>query len=278
MNCDISLCLAGIRPQYWTNLYNSAKKACKNYSWELVVISPFKLPTELENKFNIKFIREFGNPVRATQRGISECEGLFTTLPCDDGFFTENSLDLALDLMKTKNSKKESLVCRYKEGSGYMNDPDKAPSFPISYWNMNHHLNIPGTQPDWKIAPQPMVNTEYLKSIGGFDCYNFEAMSMATWDICCRIYRDGGSFDLSPTEIMIANNVGAHGFESEEEKKIGGHSAIYHAQVDHDYPRFMQMQSNEYLRTRIHIDFDAWKSVPEVWNRRWGNKTLEELQ
>jgi hypothetical protein len=152
---------------------------------------------------------------------------------------------------------------------------ENAPSFPLEYWNMNYHLNVPNTQPHWKIAPQPMIGSDYLRKIGGFDCNNFEAMSMATWDICVRIQRDGGEFDLSPTEIMIANNVGAHGYESEQEKQIGGHSAIFEAQVNHDHPKFMNLQATNEI---ITVDFDAWKNISPVWIRRWGNKTLEELK
>lgn len=32
---DLSLCLAGIRPQFWKRLYDSALESCRSHSWEL---------------------------------------------------------------------------------------------------------------------------------------------------------------------------------------------------------------------------------------------------
>lgn len=273
MKYDISLCLAGIRPHFWRNLYNSAGHSCTRYKFELVIVSPFDLPEEMKSFGNVKHIKEFGCPTRATQIGVANCQGTVILTPCDDGFFTPGSIDRAMDLWLAKNvnvpMQKNCLVCRYKEGSGFMELGDKAPSFPDSYWRMRHHLNVPNTGIDWHIAPQPMIGLEYLKHIGGFDCESFECMSMCVWDICCRIQRDGTEFFLSPDDMMCANNVGEHGSESEQEKHIGGHSAIYEAQVNHDHPKFMQIQGNPEVVNRVCIDFDNWKSRPDKWERRW---------
>lgn len=274
MKYELSMCLASIRPQYLKNVYETALKACKRYSWELIVISPFDLPSDLVGIENIKHIKEFGNPVRATMAGMAACEGKITITPCDDGYFAPDSLDQSIDLWNSINcglsEHKNCIVCKYREGEGFMNTGGE--SFPIEYWNMNYHLNVPHTEPHWKIAPQPMIGLDYLKKIGGF-CNEFECMSFACWDICCRIQRDGGVFHLSPTEIMIANNVGAYGSESEEEAKIGGHSAIFNAHSV-DYNKFFEINS----KNRININFDDWKKIPNVWHRRWGNKTREELE
>lgn len=273
MKYEISLCLAGIRPQFWNRLYETAGKACKRYSWELVVVSPFDLPVDLKNKNNIKHIKEFGNPVRATMAGIAVCEGKINCHPCDDGYFIEDSLDKSIDLWNSINSglseSKNCIVCRYREGSGYMESGGH--SFPDAYWNMNHHLRLPHTEAHWKIAPQGMFGLEYLKRIGGFS-KDFECMSFATWDICTRIQRDGGVFHLSPTEIMIADNYGERGASSAEEAKIGGHGPIFEAHHK-DHCKFVDLNSP----SRININFDDWKTIPDVWDKRWGNKTKEEL-
>lgn len=270
---ELSMCLASIRPQYLKKVYETATLACKRYPWEMIVVSPFNLPIELEGLHNIKHIKEFGNPVRATMAGMAASEGKITITPCDDGYFVEDSLDNGIDLWNSINSGltelKNCIVCRYREGSNFMNTGGQ--SFPDAYWNMNHHLNVPHTQSHWKIAPQPMIGLDYLKRIGGFSS-DFTCMSFACWDICTRIQRDGGRFELSPTEIMIANNVGEHGSESAEEAKIGGHSAIFDAHSV-DMIKFFGLNSPN----RININFDDWKQIPDVWSRRWGNKTREEL-
>ena len=41
---DITFLIPGIRTNRWKALYDSLHLACKNYKWELLLISPFELP------------------------------------------------------------------------------------------------------------------------------------------------------------------------------------------------------------------------------------------
>src|SRR3954471_6098326 len=162
MKYEISLCLAGIRPHFWKNLYDSAAKSCTRYSWEMVIISPNDLPEELKQFDNIQYLKEHGCPTRASQRGAEHCQGRLITFPCDDGVFLPDALDSAIDRHNASGQVKDAIVMRYREGAG-MN----APSFPDSYWYARHHIPVHTLNlgNDWKIAPQPMLTLEYYKEI-----------------------------------------------------------------------------------------------------------------
>jgi hypothetical protein len=270
MKYKLSLCLAGIRPHFWKRLYDSALTSCTRYPFELVIVSPCNLPEELKNIHNIKHIKDFGNQVRATQIGLANCEGELWTNPCDDGVFLSTSLDQAIDLWNAVAKPNDGMVMRYLEGSGMSAKP-----FPLEYWNARYHISVQEFHLgyDWKIAPQMMTNLEYIKSIGGFDSLTFETMAFPCHDTTYRISRAGGTFHLSPSELMDCDNHGEHGATS----KIDSHSAIFYAQTQKDWPAFCNMYRNPDVKNRIHIDFDNWKQSPEVWTRRWGNKTVAEI-
>lgn len=259
MEYELSMCLAGIRPHFWKNVYDTAIASCTRYSWEMVIISPYLLPDELKQYDNITHIQEYGSPVRASQIGAMACKGRLIAFPCDDGVFIPGGFDQAIDLYNAVGKHKDGIVLRYKEGAG-MN----APSFPESYWYARSHL--PGhlhIGNDWKIAPQPMLSLDFYKEIGGVDCTGFECMAFATHDLCYRMQRCGGVFHLSPIEVMNADNYGECGVD---------HAPIFYGQTSHDHPEFFQMYSNPAVCNRTYIDFDTWKAVPDFWHRRWKEK------
>lgn len=258
MSYDLSMCLAGIRPHFWRRLYDSALVSCSRYSWEMVVVSPFPLPPEMEGLPNVKYIYDKGCPTRASQHGAAECSGRLLMFPCDDGIFIPDACNQAIDLWNAAAGPKDGMVLRYKEGAG-MN----APSFPLEYWNVSYHLDTRSLNigSDWKIAPQPMLSLEYYREIGGVDVAAFECMSWATHDLCYRLQRDGGKFHLSPLEVMDADNYGATGVD---------HAPIFYAHsVDHT--SFTNLYHNPSVANRVKIDFNTWQNSPEVWARRWGN-------
>ena len=257
MKYELSMCLAGIRPHFWKRLYDSAIISCSRYSWEMVIISPNDLPPEMQGLDNVKYIYDKGCPTRATQHGAAECSGRLLMFPCDDGVFIPESCNQAIDLFNAAGGPKDGMVLRYKEGAG-MN----APSFPIEYWNARYHLGDGNLRfgNNWKIAPQPMLNLDYYKQLGGVDCVTFECMSWATWDLCCRMQRDGSNFHLSPIEVMDADNYGECGVD---------HAPIFYAHSV-DQQAFMNIHTTSLAESRINIDFDNWKKLPEIWARRWG--------
>lgn len=261
----ISLCLAGIRPQFWHDLYKSALISCSRHSFEFVIVSPYPLPEELKQYDNIKHIIDWGSPVRATQIGTLAGDAELTTQPCDDGLFIENGLNEAIDLFDSIGRYNDGIVMRYKEGPG-MN----APSFPIEYWNPEYHFDINPYQIErgWKIAPQLMLSLQYFKELGGFDCVNLNCCAFALHDISYRMQKEGSVFHLSPMEVMNADNYGAHGGGTTYEES---HTPIHVAQTTHDQPFFFAMYSRQSPPIRTRIDLDNWKLAPERWTYRWRN-------
>lgn len=258
MQYELSMCLAGIRPHFWKSVYDSALISCSRYSFEMVIVSPYDLPQELSGYNNIKLIKDKGCPTRASQHGTAECSGKLLMFPCDDGVFIPDSCNQAIDLWNSVAKRNDGMVLRYKEGPG-MN----APSFPESYWNARHHLGDPNLKLEghWKIAPQPMVSLDYYKEIGGVDVDTFECMSWATHDLCYRIQRAGGTFHLSPLEVMDADNYGETGVD---------HAPVFYAHSV-DQNAFFNLYTNPNVVSRLKVDFNAWERSPEVWARRWGN-------
>lgn len=249
----ISLCLAGIRTHYWRSLYESCKDSCSRYSWELVICSPFNLPEDMKDLENVKHFQDYGTQCRATQIALSECSGEIVTFPVDDGIYLPDALNQTIDLLESKR-KIDGIVVRYKEGSGYLSNPEFAVSFNESYWEARNHL--PGVLPDnFKIAPMPMFYTEYLKDIGGFDAITYECCSFACWSLSQRTQLNGSELFLSPVDVVLADNYGSVGKD---------HSVIFHAHTP-DYQKFIESSKNPIIK----IDLDNWKKSPSVWSRRF---------
>lgn len=253
---DLSICLPAIRPSYWKRLYDSTRLACAKHSFEIVFISPYDLPEELEGEDNIKHIKSYATSVRCAQEGSTHCEGRLIAIPADDGYFFPKSFDKAIRVYDKKLDRKDVMVLRYREGKDF-----NSKEFPMEYWYCRAHPALKGLNiPDhYKHAMQPMMSIEYFKDIGGYDC-RFEHLAYAGHDLSCRIQRDGGELVLSPKEVMNAD-----WFQGRT--KDHGPIADSHEQVD--APLFKSIQTSQDFSSRKKIDFDNWKQAPEVWSRRW---------
>jgi len=72
---DVSVLMPAIRTHQWLMMYGSLFNACKEHTWELVLVSPFDLPPEMTHFDNVKLIKDYGAPTRAAQIGALQCEG-----------------------------------------------------------------------------------------------------------------------------------------------------------------------------------------------------------
>jgi hypothetical protein len=111
---DLSILMPGIRTQFWEDIYNKFEKYLTKNSWELVIVGPYSLPKELESKRNIKYVKDFGSPIRCQQIGLILSEGEFITWTSDDGVPLEGALEEAFyDL-----NEGTILSGKYYEGEG----------------------------------------------------------------------------------------------------------------------------------------------------------------
>tara|TARA_R110002020_G_scaffold121138_3_gene275577 strand:- start:1369 stop:2220 length:852 start_codon:yes stop_codon:yes gene_type:complete len=256
---DLSVLISGIRTHNWEQLLNSLESACTKYTFELVLIGPFEPPESLKNKENVKFIRDYGQPSRCVQRGLIECEGRLLFQTVDDCNFLNNSIDLALDLYDEKCTRKDIVNGRYFEGGDQM---------PLVYWIAHHHptLRLPNIHPTWKISLQPIINTEYAKEIGGWDC-RYEYCNAGQHDFVFRAQIDGGKIYDSPIEICNADHMPMYS---------GDHEPIERLWEENDWPLLKSMYGEDAPDRPINIDINNWKNTPEVWTRRFDVNNLPE--
>lgn len=252
----LSMILPGIRAGNWLRFYESIEKSTKE-SFELIIISPYDLPYTMRNKKNVKYIKDFGSPVRCQQLGLLQCEGEWVAWGADDGYFLPGALDIAFNNLEGKDSK-TVLIGKYHEGNA---SPDMNT---IHYYYIYTHdsSRCPFIPKDCLMLMVGLVSREEIMKIGGFDC-SFEALPMAFNDISIRLYNDKCSF-IFQSEVMLKCGH-MPGLE-------GDHAPIHNAQVYYDTPRFKMIYSFEKSQERIIIPLDNWKKSPEVWERRFGNK------
>ena len=252
---DLTILIPGIRTSNWLRLYNSLKTSCKQYTWELVFVSPFDLPEEFKADENVRLIKDFGTIPRCVQKAVPFLNSDIFYLTVDDCYFSEDSIDYAVNLYKSKCNIKDVVSVSYGEGGNLMDS---------KYWTVAFHpdLNrLPGIPKNYKIANQCIINKECFIELGGFDCLTFEYMDKPIHDFMFRLQKSGGNIVHSDKHACIATWYPG---------EVGDHSPVHHAQVDHDEPIFIQMYLDpDILNRRVKIDYDNWKQSPAVWKRRF---------
>jgi len=253
----LSIVVPAIRVPKWPKFYESIEKSCKNYAWELILVSPFDLPEELKSKTNIKLIKDYGHPTRCLQLGLFEAEGALFFHTTDDALCYEDAIDEAIDFFMKNCNYKDVVNMRYKEGANY-----SGVTMQEGYWNAWFHgpLQLSGIPIDYKISLHHMLKTDYVIELGGYDCL-FEHANFCLHDMMFRLQYDGGRIFDSPKEITTCDHyIG----------KTVDHGAIYDSHMENDQPLFTKMYSDpDVLKNRVKIDINNWASQSAVWTRRF---------
>jgi hypothetical protein len=266
MKYDLSIFIPAFRTPLWPKVYESAKKACKNYNWEMVFIGPFEPPEELKKEENVLFIKDYGCVTRCAQLGMLEIRSDLFFLTVDDCIFAEDAIDLAMKKYEEECGYKDVVSMIYGEGGNKMD---------TSYWtvqNWNDFTCLPGVDNSWRLANQCIMNKNYFIELGGLDCINFEYIDKPIHDFMFRLQKDGGKIVFAPEHTCIAT------WYPEE---TGDHAPIHNAMNQRDIPTFNRMYSDpNYYLNRLKIEYDNWKKSPEVWKRRFSKgipASYEEL-
>ena len=263
MRYDLSIFIPGFRTPLWETVYESAKHACKKYSWEMVFIGPWAPPKKLLDEENVLFIKDAGTVTRCAQKGMLSVRSDLFFLTVDDCTFAEDSIDLAMEEYEAKCGYKDVVCMRYGEGGNLMES---------KYWECATHgdLQRPGIDPTWKIANQCIMNKNYFIQLGGLDCVNFEYIDKPIHDFMFRLQKDGGKIYFSPTHVCIAT-----WYPGEE----GDHAPVHHAMISRDTPVFDEMYSRaEIFKNRLKLDYNNWMESPEIWTRRFPNGVPESYE
>lgn len=253
MKYDVSICLAAIRTEFWTEFYNTASLACKDKTFEVVFCGPYDVPVELKEKDNIKFVQDFGSPTRCMQLASMQCEGELIANASDDGIWVEDSMSKAINMYNEQCKDGDGLILRYTEGYGRpawtkFHAKDKC-------WNSHSYppvRKLQGVKGHFRHGTW-MIKLSEFRRLGGLDC-KYGAMNFSSIDLLHRMQAHGGTMYLSPTFVQN------YGFDP--------HSPYY---------KFIQDSSNygwtlfekDWItdNDRYIIPFDTWKDSPEKWAR-----------
>lgn len=242
----ISIVLPSIRPYLLQGVYDSIQV---DFPWELVIVSPYDLPDSLKDKKNIKFVKDFGSPVRASCIAANLCEGELFTYGADDGTFVSSTLSEAVKLLQAGNEK-TVITTKYYEGSDVIQSDD--------YYKVgNAYLRTPYIDPEVIIFNCALMRKSYYDYLGGWDSLNFNTNALAHADLCLRANNDKAEVFFFKQPLLRCSH---------------GHSDHLPVQISHetlDAPRLNQIYSLPDCVNRIKIDINNWKSSPSVWKQRF---------
>ena len=239
-------------------MYGSLFNACKEHSWELVLVSPFDLPPEMKHFDNVKLIKDYGAPTRAAQIGAIQCEGEYMYHCVDDAIFLPDAIDDAIKFLRQENNKKHVVNMRYREGAMYSGQ-----TLHMGFWAAHSHgeLQLPGIPREYKISLHHFMRMDYFKELGGWDC-SYEYINHPLHDLMFRVQADGGQLFDSATDATTCNHY---------VNKSVDHAPIYDAQTYGDKPKFdaIYSQPGNPAADRIKIDLNNWEQSSPIWKRRF---------
>ena len=263
---SVSIIMPAIRTNSWDKMYDSMVLSCKRYEWELILCGPFPLTPYLQSKNNVKYIQDYGAPTRCLQLCLFEVEKELIYHTTDDAILFENAIDEAIDLYKEKCGYKDVINMRYREDINY-----SGKSMDINYWRAYFHgcLRLAGIPSTYKISLHHLMNTEYLREMGGYDC-RWHHANFSLHDLMFRVQYDGGIIYDSINDITSCNHFPG---------QSGDHKAIHDAHVEEDAPLFTKIYSNpNVLNTNNKIDINNWTNADTIWHRRFKQKIPKEYK
>ena len=265
---QLSVLVPSIHPDALPILYKSVEEAFSGL-FEFIFIGPYEPPKELMDKDNVRFILDWGSPIRCQQRGLVMARGVWITWAADDGVYTPRSLDMSFSIM-IKDKRFSDMVRRdgvipscfivmgkYIEGKLANQHMAYDEYYILSRHRASFSHYLP---PHFLMFNVGIVARIILWQIGGWDC-QFEACPMAYNDLAIRlqnmdmkfIIQDGFMFKCSHSPI-----------------KEGDHGPIHDAQMENDIPLFQKLYGNKECVERIKIHLNNWEKAPEHWERRFG--------
>jgi len=260
----LSITLPAIRSYNWDALYESAYKACKKYTFEFIFCGPVPLTDKLQKASNVKYVKDFGSPTRASNIACSLAEGHVITWVADDCELIEDSLDLNLDQLHSMGDNYKNVVSqKYFENNADMLD---------SYLVINNSRNgSPYFHSSWVAFNNPLMYRKFYEELGGLDAF-FDACPTAHNDLAVRAQYLGARVQISKYPFLRCGWM---------EGGTGDHQAIYLSQEQIDEPKFRTKYHNpKWNLNNLNIPLDNWKLSDNIWKVRFQNKlptTYEEI-
>ena len=258
----LSVIVPGIRPEYWTDIYNSIMGSTSS-SFELILVTPhpYAIEPALVLAPNFKVIKDYGCPVRAQSIGAAAAEGELITWISDDGFFVPHGLESALKKFDSMTPNKKNIITyKYSEGEKSYSD---------EYFTINFHRGANGEgiasdyiPDDYLILNNAIMYREYYDELGGLNC-NYEATAIALADFSIRAQADGAIVKLlEGIPILLCK----------QDNNNTTHGHVRDAQINHDEPLYDKTYKKPTWRQELQIKLDVkseWKKSGTIWDRKY---------
>jgi hypothetical protein len=250
----LSIIVPTIRTDKWRQLYDSIRRSTA-YDFELILIGP-TYSSELSQYSNVRFIQDFGSPVRAQQIGFCNATQKYVFGAADDCIFEVESLDRCMEILNNGSSIYDVVVAKYSEGNPELQNDD--------YYLLNNaYPRSKQIMDNWVIFNCAMLHRQYLEFLGGFDC-RLQIPAFGYADLAVRTQRHLWSMGINTgTEIPIK------WFEGKllhcEHGQLD-HGPIEQSHVFEDAPFYQYLQDNN--PDRITIRMDNWKLEKPIWGKR----------
>jgi hypothetical protein len=256
---EISIIMPGIRRDRWDNVYNSIKESTKR-DFELIICGPYPLTDYLQEQKNVKYVKDWGSSVRASNIAAMLCEGSLVTWTADDATFFKDSLDKNIDILYSLGSDDKNVVlCKYNEGN---NQSDVQIHMNPNYYRLINSVPVGAPlREDWFLFNVGIMYRSFFEFLGAWDS-SFEGTAMSHNDFAIRAYFHGAKTVLTDVPLFKCDHMpGAS----------GDHGPIFECQHGHDEPLYKQKyKDSSWIMNNHRMDIlKDWKSAPIIWKKRF---------
>lgn len=266
---QLTVLVPSIHPDKLPMLYKSVEDAFSS-TFEFIVIGPYEPPEELMDKGNVRFIKDWGSPIRCQQRGLTVASGNWITWAADDGVYLPRTIDNSFSLLlkndmfvdgigRTSIPATHLVMGKYIEGelgNKHMAGDDY---YVLSRHRASFSHYLP---PHFLMLNVGIVSRFILLQIGGWDC-RFEACPMAYNDLAIRLQNQDNKFIIQDGFMFEC---------SHSPMRSGDHGPIHDAQMENDIPLFQRLYDNKDCVNRVKINLENWRDAPDRWERRFKNE------
>lgn len=252
---EITILLPGIRQHRWDAMYDSICKSTKR-SFELIICGPYGLTDKLQGLKNVKYVKDFGSPVRASNIAALLTEGKYVTWIADDANLIPDALDHNIDLLENMgNDIKNVVVAKYYEGRDGTHKPLQPDIyFKIGGSSWSHSRFVPA---DFWLFNVAVMHTEFFNELGGWDC-SYEGTWYSHTDMAIRAQTIGANVVMSNYPLLDCDH-------SQDD-----HLPIEDAQTNYDKPYYFSIYgSPDWRFYDLRMVNKTWKDSDPVWKKRF---------
>lgn len=255
----LSIILPSIRPQNLEMLYKSIDT---KHSFEMIVCGPYGLPSFFDNIKNVKYIRDFGNPVRCSNIAVSLAEGSILTAVADDAVYCKGALDESIEMFEkmseTTPAGTFNVVSHMYYESANRSD-EKLQGYDYYRLNGSTWTSSPYFPDNWVLFNSTIMAREDFLMMGGWDSF-FKTTTMSHSDLAVRCQAFGVNVQVYSKAITSCD----HGHLD--------HQPIENAQTHEDLPLFRKKYHDPNWRSNVELclEVDNWRHADPVWRKRFG--------